>query len=39
MTLPYIVMLIMFSRVNTAPDPQEVVVPECLEKEFFCCGI
>jgi hypothetical protein len=37
-TLPYIVMLIMFSRVKTAPDPQKAVVLECSEKESCCYG-
>ena len=37
-TLPYIVMLIMFSRHKTVPDPQDAVVPECLDKEICCCG-
>jgi len=37
-TVPYIVMLIMFSRRKAAPDPQDAAVPACLEKELCCCG-
>jgi hypothetical protein len=37
-TLPYIVILIMFSRVKTAPDPQVALVLERSEKEAYCYG-
>jgi hypothetical protein len=36
-TLPYIVMLITFSRRMTASGPQDAAVPACLEKELCCC--
>jgi hypothetical protein len=37
-TVPYIVMLIMFSRRKTAPHPQDAAVPVCSEQELCCCG-
>jgi hypothetical protein len=37
-TVPYIVMLIIFSRRKTAPDAQDAAAPACLKKELCCCG-
>ena len=37
-TLPYIVMLIVFSRVITTPVSQQTWVLECSEKESYCYG-
>lgn len=37
-TLSYIVMLIMFGRRKTVPDPKEAVVLECSERESYCYG-